>query len=177
MSSRRLTPLEEAEARTVFADGILYHRVHIEENAGWTNALPRVHGWLAGHPQPLGDNAIALGHHLFFPRRLRTSLESLAAGDLGDLAWLIHELTHVWQAERIGWRYLGLALWVHLRHRETAYDFGGEPAMMAAMDGRRPLRSFNVEQQAEIARDYYVRRRQGIDTHEGDVPIAKFWTG
>jgi hypothetical protein len=172
MSSRSLTPLEEAEARTVFADGILYHRVHIAENARWTNALPRVYDWLAGHPQPIGDNAIALGHHLLFPRRLRTSVESLAAGDVGDLAWLIHELTHVWQAERIGWRYLGQALWVHLRHQESAYDFGGEPAMLAAIDGRRPLRSFNVEQQAEIARACYLRRRVCADMQARVSPVA-----
>jgi hypothetical protein len=174
MTRRGLTVLEEAEARIVFADGILYHRVHIVENAGWTNVLPRVHAWFAGDPPPIADNAIALGHHIYFPRQLHTSAESLAANELGDLAWLIHELTHVWQAERTGTRYLVQALWAHLRRRENVYDFGGEPAIVAAIEAGRNLAAFSVEQQAEIARDYCMRRRLGMNTQAWEPLVTAF---
>jgi hypothetical protein len=174
MARRRLTPLEEAEARIVFGDGILYTRVHVVENAGWTNALSRLRGRFAAHPPPPADNAVALGHTTYFPRRLRSSPGALADNRLGDFAWLIHELTHVWQAERIGARYVGQALSLHLRARDDVYGYGGEPAVLAAIEAGRHLAAFNVEQQAEIARDYYVRRRLGINTHEWEPLIAGF---
>jgi hypothetical protein len=174
MARRGLTVLEEAEARIVFADGILYHRVHIVENAGWTNALPQVHGRFAGDPPPIADNAIALGHHIYFPRQLHTSAESLAANELGDLAWLIHELAHVWQAERIGARYLVQALWNHLNSKGRVYDFGGEPAIVAAIEAGQNLAAFSVEQQAEIAREYCIRRRLGMDTHAWEPLVTAF---
>jgi hypothetical protein len=174
MPGRGLTPLEEAEARIVFGDGILYHRVHVVENAGWTNALDRLGGWFAAHPLPAADNAVALGHTTYFPRRLLTSPGALADSWLGDFAWLIHELAHVWQAERIGARYVGQALSLHLRARGMVYGYGGEPAVLAAIEAGRHLAAFNVEQQAEIARDYYGRRRLGIDTDEWEPLIAGF---
>jgi hypothetical protein len=174
MAGRGLTPLEEAEARIVFADSILYHRVRVVENAGWTNALPRMRGWFANHPLPAADNAVALGHTTYFPRGLQSSPGALAEGRLGDFSWLIHELAHVWQAERIGPRYALQALGLHLSIGRDIYSYGGETAVLAATEAGRTVADFNVEQQAEIARDYYVRRRMGIDTLGWEPLIAGF---
>jgi len=174
MAGRGLSSLEEAEARIVFADSILYQRVRVDEHATWTNTLPRVGSWLTGAPRPAADNAVALGHHLYFPRRLHTSAESLAGGRLGDFAWLIHELAHVWQAERIGAQYALKALSLHLRVGRNVYGYGGEAAVLAAIEAGRDPGAFSVEQQAEIARDYYARRRLGIDTVDWEPLIAGF---
>jgi hypothetical protein len=176
MARRRLTPLEEAEARIVFADAIHYERVQVVESAGWTNALPRVSGWLAGRPHPTADNAIALGHTTYFPRHLQSSHGALAAGQLGDFAWLIHELAHVWQAERIGARYALQALSLHLRIGQDVYSYGGETAALTAVEAGRNLEAFNIEQQAEIARDYYVRRRRGMNIQAWEPLVAGFRT-
>jgi len=177
MTSRGLTLLEQAEARLVFASGILYQRVRVVESARWANALPRLQAWLAYQPPPHADNALALGHRLHFPRPLRTSAHSLAAGDLGDFAWLIHELAHVWQAERIGPRYAWEALGLHLRIGPEVYRYGGETAVLAAADGGQNLAAFNIEQQAEIARDYYLRRRLGMGTQAWEPVAAAFRAG
>jgi hypothetical protein len=174
MAGRGLTLLEEAEARIVFADSILYHRVRVVENARWTNALPRMRGWFTDHSLPAADNAVALGYTTYFPRPLRSSPGALAASQFGDFGWLIHELAHVWQAERIGPRYALQALGLQLRIGRDVYSYGGEPAVLAAIDAGRSVADFNVEQQAEIARDYYVRRRMGIDTHGWEPLIAAF---
>jgi len=174
MARRRLTPLEEAEAQIVFANAIRYERVQIVESAGWTNDLPRVRGWLAGHPPPSADNAIALGHTAYFPRDLQSSYGALAAGQLGDFAWLIHELAHIWQAERIGARYALQALSLHLRIGRDVYSYGGETAILTAIEAGRNLEAFNVEQQAEIARDYYVRRRRGMSVQAWEPLVASF---
>jgi hypothetical protein len=161
MANRGLTPLEEAEARTVFADALTYPRVRVIEDARWANAFPRLLARLAGDPPPALDNAVALGHRLHFPRRLRTTASSLAEGDLGDFAWLIHELAHVWQVERIGLRFAWQAIRLHLSRGEQVYRYGGEAAVVAATEAGANLAAFNVEQQAEIARDYYIRCKVG----------------
>lgn len=177
MSSRRLTALEEAEARLVFGEGLLYARVRVHEGARWTNALPRLQAWLTGRPAPTGDNAVALGHSLHFPRALRTSATCLAAGDIGDFAWLIHELTHVWQAERVGARYALQAIRLHLNADRDIYAYGGAPTILVAIASGSNLSAYNVEQQAEIARDYYCRRRLGQPTHSWEPLLMAFRRG
>ncbi len=174
MASRSLTPTEQTEAQVVFGDGLAYDRVRVAENAGWTNALPRLRGWFSGHSLPIADNAVTLGSTAYFPRRLRTSLESLAAGQFGDFAWLIHELTHAWQAEHIGARYLTKAMGVQLRSKGNVYDYGGESAVFAAVRAGTFLRDFDVEQQGEIARDYYLRRKRGVDASGWEPLMAAF---
>jgi len=174
MATRRLTPTEQTEAQIVFADGLEYARVRVAENAGWTNALPRLRGWFSGHALPAADNAITLGYTAYFPRRLQTTPELLTAGRFGDFAWLIHELTHAWQAERIGARYLAQALGIQLRGKGNVYDYGGEPAVFAAIDSAARLQAFNVEQQAEIARDYYFRRKHGLEVSGWEPLVGEF---
>jgi hypothetical protein len=176
MGKRGLSPLEEAEARLIFADGILYSRVCVVENASWTNVVPRLRIWLGDSLQPAADNAIAIGHTAYFPRELRSSALALADGQIGDLAWLIHELTHTWQAERMGARYALQALGLHLRGGRGVYSYGGETAILAAIEAGRGLSAFNVEQQAEIARDCYIRRRLGMGTEAWEPLIAEFRT-
>jgi hypothetical protein len=174
MASRGLTPTEQTEAQLVFGDGLAYARVRVAENAGWTNALPRLRGWFSGHALPAADNAVTLGLTAYFPRRLQTTLDFLTAGRFGDFAWLIHELCHAWQAERIGARYLTKAIAIHVRSKGNVYDYGGEPAVFAAIGAGTHLRAFNVEQQGEIARDYYLKRKQGVDASGWEPLVAEF---
>ena len=163
MASRRLTPTEQAEAWSVFGEAVEYARVRVYEDAGWTNALPRLHARLARRPAPSADNAVTLGHRVSFPRRLDTAVEAIAAGRFADFGWLMHELTHAWQAERLGVRYLLQALQAQVRLGEQVYDYGGEEGLRRATGAGFGLRGFNVEQQAEIARDLYMRRKHGLD--------------
>jgi len=171
MASRRLTPTEQAEAWTVFGGAVDYVRVRVDEDAGWTNALPRLHARLARRPAPTTDNAVTLGHRVSFPRRLDTTVEAAAAGRFGDFGWLMHELTHAWQAERMGVRYLLQALQSQVRLGERVYDYGGEEALRRATEAGFGLRGFNVEQQAEIARDFYMGRKHGLDVSAW-MPVA-----
>lgn len=163
MASRGLTPTEQDEARSVFGSALDYARVRVVEDAGWTNTLPRLQARLAGRPSPSIDNAVTLGHRVCFPRRLDTAAEALAAGRFGDFGWLMHELTHAWQAERMGVRYLLQAIQGHVQLGASVYAYGGEDALRRATESGVGLRSFNVEQQGEIARDVYTRRRSGLD--------------
>ncbi len=161
MSSRPLTPAEAAEAQAVFAAGLDYSRVRVIEEAAWPNWLASLGARLGGRPAPQTDNAVTLDGRMFFPRRLQTAVSDLASGNYGDMAWLMHELTHVWQSQREGPGYLLRALRAQIALGPRVYDYGGEAGLAAAIQAGKTLADFNVEQQADIARDYYRRLRLG----------------
>jgi hypothetical protein len=160
---RSLTPTERTEASLVFGEALDYDRIRLAEDAGWTNALPRLRAWLAGKPAPTYDNAITLGHRIHFPRRLDTTPQARSEGRVWDFGWLMHELTHVWQSERIGPRYIWRALRAQMSDGAAVYDYGGEDGLREAVLSGSGLGGFSVEQQGEIVRDGYLRRRLGLD--------------
>jgi hypothetical protein len=100
-------------------------------------------------------NAIALGFHCFFPVGLAHPPEQPGEMPHASIAWLLHELTHVWQFQIIGWRYLLLALVAHLREGAQVYEFGGEVGLRRCRLQGRKLQSFNLEQQAAIVQSAY----------------------
>ena len=66
---------------------------------------------------------------------------------------LIHELTHVWQYQRFGWIYLARTLSVQLRSGREGYRY--------TLESGRRLADYNLEQQGDIARDYYCALKLG----------------
>jgi hypothetical protein len=79
------------------------------------------------------------------------------------LDWLIHELTHAWQYQKLGWKYLWLAIRAQLKQRELAYDFGGENGLVKSRQKSIHFKKFNPEQQGNIVQSYYVRKRGNQD--------------
>jgi type VI secretion system secreted protein VgrG len=146
MPRRPLSSVEIAEARRVFGDGLNYSRAAVIENTSFPNLVARV----GRAPRP---NAITLGNVSYFPETLKTSARDIAGGSLRGMAWLIHELTHQWQYQYMGWAYLHRALWVHLRLGQNGYHYRIEA-------GKR-LADYNLEQQGDIARDYYCALKVG----------------
>jgi len=156
-TSRRLHAWEMRAARTVFAEAIDYRRVRVHEGAVWANMFD---DWArrlrAMGPRPVQQhNAIALGFHCFFPVNLPHPPEQSSEMSYISVAWLLHELVHVWQFQRMGWRYLLLALAAHLREGANVYDFGGEAGLLRCRRQGWKLQSFNLEQQAAIVQSAY----------------------
>jgi hypothetical protein len=73
------------------------------------------------------------------------------------LPWLIHELTHVWQARQWGWR----AVWDALTRR--SYRYGGTRELLRRRAAGGTLQSFSAEQQGDILEDFYRALRAGRD--------------
>lgn len=166
MSKRRLSPSELAEVRLVFGDGLDTGRVWVSEGGYFPNFIADIGALLQGRKRTW-DNAVTLGDTSHFPRALRTAPEQLAQ-DLTDMAWLVHELTHQWQFQTVGWRYLAEALSVQLSQGPAGYDYKGKhgsprEALRAARSANRHLADFNREQQGDLARDYYLARKRGED--------------
>lgn len=162
MPTRTLTPREISEARLVFHDQLDFGPIRIRETASWTNVVSRVHAWLQ-HTTPPTDVAITIGNHIFLPRRVQTAT---AGGlfSLSDMGWLMHELTHVWQYQHIGMHYALTALILQLRYGVDAYAYGGEVGLKQAKRMGKSLQDFNLEQQADIVRHYYLRLRSNQST-------------
>jgi len=164
MPVRPLTQTEIQEATLVFEGGLRYAVVRISEAAAWPNWPPVVAAFLRGQPAPVTNNAITLGNRCYFPIILHTSAADINAGNRVDMAWLIHELAHTWQSQHDGPRYLIEAISVQLRYGPDVYKYGGEAGLIQAAQAGKRFSDFNREQQGDIARDYYVRRKQGLKT-------------
>jgi hypothetical protein len=77
--------------------------------------------------------------------------------------WLVHELTHAWQYQHMGWRYILKALSAQFREKEKAYDFGGDGGLLKSRQKGKLFKQFNPEQQGNITQTFYVRKRKGLD--------------
>jgi hypothetical protein len=178
MTLRKLTPFEVTEARLIFGDGLDYARARVFEGARFPNLIAKI-GAALQRQKFEGDNAVTLGNVSCFPVTLRTSAQAMANGDLTHFTWLMHELTHQWQYQHMGWRYLFLALGVQLREGMQSYNYqkkfpSREEALRAARKEGRELRDFNLEQQGDLARDYYFALKRGQDRTPWEPFVEEF---
>ncbi len=173
MPRRRLRPMEIREAESVFGSELAYGMIWVHEHARWPNWIGRLGAVLTRRPPPTAGNSVTLGQNVYFPRPLGTGPAEFEARIFGDMAWLMHELTHVWQYRQRGYRYAVDAVSKQLRHGAAAYDYGGESGLNAAAARHASLSDFNPEQQGDIVRDYYLRRKMGLATAAWEPFIAE----
>ena len=129
---RRLTDGEVVLARSVFGTAIDYERVTIRRR----KFFPL---------QPRHVTMAPRGHLHFHP------LAEAYSDDFSTLPPLrqglfIHEMTHVWQAQRGGRFYLPM-----MRHPFCRYDYRLEPG--------KPFARYGIEQQAEIVTHRFLADR------------------
>ena len=132
MESRALTGGEIAMCRSIFGDAIDYPQVRLIKGKWWPfqprNAAMAPNGNIYFHP-------IAGGWSTDF------SMEAL-----GRQGFFIHEMTHVWQAQRGGRFYLPL-----MRHPWCRYRYKFRPG--------KPFGCYGLEQQAEIVAQAFLLLR------------------
>ena len=151
-NTRRLTPVEEQEARTVFGDSINYRQVRIDEHS--------LIAWLGAKINNCSGMGVTIFHTINFNGKIKT-----AAGN-SNMKWLIHELAHVAQMEHVGSKYL-----VEAFYAQAAEGYGYTP-------GAKPhFCDYNREQQASIAADYYIARISCSSTAPYDACIAELRAG
>jgi len=150
--TRRLTPVEEQEARTVFGDSINYRQVRIDEHS--------LIAWLGAKINNCSGMGVTTFHTINFNGKIKT-----AAGN-SNMKWLIHELVHVAQMEQVGSKYL-----VEAFYAQATEGYGYTP-------GAKPhFCDYNREQQASIAADYYIARISCGSTAPYDTCIAELQAG
>jgi hypothetical protein len=130
--TRKLNDQEVRIAKSIFGDALSYERIRVDESA-----------------------------HLG-PRQGRFCYVSFyTLNSWGTIApsLLIHELTHVWQYQNLGIRYIPRAL--AAQRTSPGYNYGGEAALELALTSGKGLAFFNLEQQADLVEDYY-RLQNGL---------------
>lgn len=152
--NRAMTEWEIREARRVFGDAIDYSVVTVSDES------------LRARIGSAGGYARVVGNTMVFP-----------PGASRNMSLMIHELTHIWQYQTIGWSYARRAIWVHATQGSKGYNYSekGKTAEQSLIDARangKRLQDYNMEQQGDIVRDYYIRLRDGLDTSAWDPFIA-----
>jgi hypothetical protein len=135
--NRPLTAREASLARSVFGDRIDYSQVRLSTRA-----------W--------GRHAIAFGSRLTFPPGCPAPADFADEGPAMQ-AWLVHELTHVWQFQTAPWRTLGS--WAATVAR------GGYGRGRSGYRYALPLGAwddYNLEQQASIVEHAFLLRERGV---------------
>ena len=135
-NSRPMTSTEETEAKKVFGDKINYSLVRIDEYS--------LIAWLGMKIKNADNMAVVTFHTVNFSRKID------AQKGTSDMAWLIHELVHVWQYERMGAMYMARA--THAQNN-AGYDYKGIDKLREKQS--QGLDGFNLEQQGDIISDYY----------------------
>lgn len=136
-------------ARGVFGDAIDYRRVSIVRGKWWPF-------------QPRGIVMAPTGNIHFHPKS-RTYRDDFSTAPLALQGLFIHEMTHVWQAQRGGRWFLPLA-----RHPFCRYAYELTPG--------KPFANYGLEQQAEIVRHVFLSRagaRLAEAPEMGMLPFAQ----
>lgn len=133
--ARSLTTGEVALARSMFGAAIDYAKVTIQRR----KFFPL---------QPRTVTMAPMGHLHFHPHA-EHYCDDFAGADLDAQAHFIHEMVHVWQAQRLGRWYL-----VFRRHPWCRYDYTLKPGWT--------LERYGIEQQAEIVRHAFLLR-EGVE--------------
>lgn len=142
MTSRALTREERRLAQSLFGDAVDYDAVRIHRRKFWLL-----------HPRRV---TMAPDGHIWFHPLGTLHCEDFGAASLTLQGHFIHEMTHVWQAQRGGRYYLPL-----MRHPFCRYDYRLVPG--------KPFARYGIEQQAEIVRHAFLMR-QGV-TVTGKPPL------
>jgi hypothetical protein len=116
-----------------------------------------------------GNLAFATWHTVNMPREGHHTRANRAI--------MVHELTHVYQYERVGTRYLGEAIYMLIKTKRDCYNYGASGGLQQACDAGRTYRDFNREQQAQITQDYYTLRQRGADVSAYEPFITQAQTG
>lgn len=173
-SIRPLYAWEIQEAQRVFGNRIAYHRVRIHECVAWPDTIKQLGLKFQGAQPTKEHNAVTLGNHIYFPIRLPSQPIQPSDPDQVLFAWLIHELTHVWQYQSMGWRYLFIALDLQVKHGTQAYDYGEESGLLARLEKGWKFEDFNLEQQGDIARAYYQKLSNQKDARAWSAYLERF---
>lgn len=132
MESRRLTDGEIVLARSIFGNAIDYSRVRLVRGKWW--------------PFQPRNAAMAPNGNIYFHPVAGGWSEDFAHEPLGRQGFFIHEMTHVWQAQKRGRFYLPL-----MRHPFCRYAY--------KIRRGKPFERYGLEQQAEIVRHRFLAER------------------
>lgn len=158
--SRPLTAGEVAMARLVFKDSINYSTVKIHNEEYLPFGLQ------------FNDTAMAPHGQIYFnPEMFANNPDFSITTKPGDKMWFIHEMTHIWQYQ-LGYSLTWNSFWIVVTggyYGRRAYKFDrsdykdSKDSSKNSPDLDKTLPDFNMEQQADIIKEYFGAKHLGID--------------
>ncbi len=116
-----------------------------------------------------GGRAFAAWHTIFLSKSGKFCRQNRAL--------LAHELTHIYQYETIGTRYITEALYVQAKIGQACYRYGAADGLAEACRIQKRYADYNREAQAQIVQDYYDRQHAGKDVSAYQPFIAELQAG
>lgn len=197
-----LTAMPDITERTAFVAWSYAVFCYLFDLAGGPEILERMLRSMT-ETRPLNEAEIATATAVFGPRAIRyrdvriaqrgilrqafrlnknrafATWHTINLPDRGDenLPLLIHELTHIFQYERVGSVYIGQGLWAQYQLGRKAYDYGGPAGLADGRAARKRYSDYNREQQGQITQDYCALKLSGKNTAAYDPFIAELQAG
>lgn len=157
------TPLTGAEIAKVNAvlspNGLRYDNVRVAEGGLLEHVIFRLNGNLA----------FATWHTINLPRTGRHRRDNFPL--------VMHELTHVYQYEQVGTRYLGEAIYMLIKTKRDCYNYGFIEGLVTAVSQGKSYADYNREQQAMIVQDYCTLMEKGHDTAAYEPFLSQLRSG
>ncbi len=132
--TRALTPSEIKLAKSVFGNSINYRLVRLDEAAKTVDWAQQIKGF--NTPRPF------------------TTFHTINSWGSLKNETLIHELTHIWQYEHGGAKYIPEALAVN--GTRSGYDYKGVSNLRKLKAAGKGMSSFDPEKQAKIVEEYFL---------------------
>lgn len=149
--STPLTGEEIGKAAQVFGEnGLRFGEVRITQGGLLENIIFRFNGNLA----------FATWHTVHLPQTGHHTRESWPL--------VMHELTHVYQYENVGARYLGEAIYMLIKTKRDCYNYGKREGLAKATAVGKLYSAYNREQQAMIVQDFVAFCEAG---REGETAV------
>jgi hypothetical protein len=157
IKSRYLTKNEVKYLKTIFPNTINYQLIRINEYSKWAK---------------IGAKNTKKKHLAFvWMNTINFTRPINCQSNLSDLRWLVHEMVHIAQFKKLGIQYVFEAL---LAQKFGGYNYGSKENLKG-----HQLNYFNLEQQADIIKDYVLDLSQNKDvtiykTYLNDLQQYKF---
>lgn len=141
IKSRQLNNYEVEYLNTIFPQSINFQSIRINENSKWAR---------------IGAKKTKKQHLAFvWMNTINFTRPINCQSNLNDLTWLVHEMVHIAQFKALGIQYVFEAL---LAQKYGGYNYGGEENLTS-----HQLNDFNLEQQADIIKNYVLDVNQNKD--------------
>lgn len=141
-NKRPLNEFEELLVQEYFGESVNYEKVRIKEGGPLTWIYP----------------GVTVGYTISFPNG------SYNFSDVKKQALFLHEMTHVWQYERIGFSYMFKAL------HEEIFE---EAAYVIHYDEDLDFDDYDLEEQGEIVAEYFLSGDERYEKYIAELKNSK----
>ncbi|KPJ85753.1 hypothetical protein AMJ57_01780, partial [Parcubacteria bacterium SG8_24] len=140
--ARPLTEPEISVVRTIFGTSIDLDKVRIR----------------FGGPLTWFSSSVTIGNVISFPAG------RYDGSGPADLAWLVHELVHVWQYQNFGWGYVPESVWEQLTESD---------AYVVHYDATISFLDYDIEEQAVIVAEYFLDQRPEYEPYLEELRLTQ----